>query len=106
MGLSLGPHTQSKPLINRDEYALYDAAVALQKRKKKHLKSLLNGSFLTRVDTNIILYIFRKDTITDQYTRVATCRKTEKESQLADGRGGKGVGEEQNHTTARKPGPL
>jgi hypothetical protein len=31
-------------------------------------------------------------------------RKTEKEGQLADGRGG--VREEQNHTMARKPGPL
>jgi hypothetical protein len=33
-------------------------------------------------------------------------RKTEKERQLADGRGGKGVSEEPNHTTPRKPGPL
>jgi hypothetical protein len=33
--------------------------------------------------------------------------KTEKERQLADGRGGaRGVGTEQNHTTARKPDPL
>jgi hypothetical protein len=30
----------------------------------------------------------------------ATHRKTEKERQLADGRGGRGWGEEQNHTTA------
>ncbi len=29
-----------------------------------------------------------------------------KERQLADGRSGKGVGEEPKHTTARKPGPL
>jgi hypothetical protein len=37
-----------------------------------------------------------------------THRKTEKERQLADGRGGEEVvGEEPNHTTAaRKPGPL
>jgi hypothetical protein len=28
----------------------------------------------------------------------------EKDRQLADGRGGKGVGEEPNHMTARKPG--
>jgi hypothetical protein len=26
--------------------------------------------------------------------------------ELTDGRGGEGVGEEQNHTIARKPGPL
>jgi hypothetical protein len=32
--------------------------------------------------------------------------KSDKERQLADGRGGKGVGEEPYHTTARKPGPL
>ncbi len=38
--------------------------------------------------------------------RPATLRKPEKERQLADGRGGEGVGEEPNHTTARKPGPL
>jgi hypothetical protein len=31
---------------------------------------------------------------------------TEKERQLADGRGGKGLGNKPNHTTARKPGPL
>jgi hypothetical protein len=37
----------------------------------------------------------------------ATHRKTEKERQLAEGRGGKGVhGEEPNNITARKPGPL
>jgi hypothetical protein len=36
----------------------------------------------------------------------ATLRKTEKERQLADGRGGKEVDVEPNHTTARKPGPL
>jgi hypothetical protein len=88
VGLSLGPHTQSKPLINRDEYALYDAAVALQKRKKTFKKSSKWQLFNTGIDTKIILYIFRKDTITVQYTRAATCRKTEKESQLADGRGG------------------
>jgi hypothetical protein len=33
-------------------------------------------------------------------------RKTEKERQLAEGRGGKGVGEEPNHTTARKLVPI
>jgi hypothetical protein len=38
--------------------------------------------------------------------RTTTHRKTEKEIQLADGRGGKGVGEDPNHTTARQPGPL
>jgi hypothetical protein len=38
--------------------------------------------------------------------RPATHRKTEKERQVADGRGGKRVGEEPNHATARKPGPL
>jgi hypothetical protein len=32
--------------------------------------------------------------------------KTEKERQLADGTGGRGVGRELNHTTARKPGIL
>jgi hypothetical protein len=31
----------------------------------------------------------------------ATHRKTEKERQLADGRGGKGAGEEPNHMTAK-----
>ncbi len=36
----------------------------------------------------------------------ATHRKTEKERQVADSGGGEGVGEEPNHTTARKPGPL
>jgi len=36
----------------------------------------------------------------------ATHRKTEKERQLADGIGGKGAGDEPNHATARKPGPL
>ncbi len=35
-----------------------------------------------------------------------TKRKTEKERQLAEGRGCEGVGEEPNHTIARKPGPL
>jgi hypothetical protein len=36
-----------------------------------------------------------------------TIRNTEKEKQHPDGKGEvKGVGEEQNHTTARKPGPL
>jgi hypothetical protein len=38
--------------------------------------------------------------------RPATHRKSEKERQLADRRMGEGVGEEQKHTTARKPGPL
>ncbi len=33
-------------------------------------------------------------------------RKTEKERQLAQEKGGKRVGEEPNHTTAKKPGPL
>jgi hypothetical protein len=33
-------------------------------------------------------------------------RKTEKEKQLAHGRGGEEVDENPNHTTARKPGPL
>ncbi len=45
---------------------------------------------------------------------VVTCHKarqgdtqaTEKARQLFYGRGGKGVGEEQNYTTARKPSPL
>jgi len=44
--------------------------------------------------------------ISRQSAGPATHRKTEKERQLADGRGGKGVGVEPNHTTARKPGPL
>ncbi len=35
-----------------------------------------------------------------------TQRKTEKERQLADKRGGKGVGEEPNHTIERKSDPL
>ncbi len=38
-----------------------------------------------------------------------THRKTEKERQVVDergGGGGGGVGEELNHATARKPGPL
>jgi hypothetical protein len=33
-------------------------------------------------------------------------RKTEKEKQLADGRGGKGLREEPNHTKARESDPL
>jgi hypothetical protein len=33
-------------------------------------------------------------------------RKIKKERQLSDGREGKEVGEEPNHTTARKPGHL
>jgi hypothetical protein len=33
-------------------------------------------------------------------------KETDEEIQAADGRGGKRVGEELNHTTARKPGPL
>jgi hypothetical protein len=37
--------------------------------------------------------------------RQATNRKTEKERQLSDGRGVKGVGVEPNHTHIRKPGP-
>jgi hypothetical protein len=41
-----------------------------------------------------------------QSARPETQRKTEKERQLADGRRGEGVGEEPNHTTARKPGSL
>jgi len=36
----------------------------------------------------------------------ATHMKAEKERQLVHCRGGKGVGEEPNHTTTRKPGPL
>jgi hypothetical protein len=36
----------------------------------------------------------------------ATHRKTEKERQVVDGKGGMGVGEELNHATTRKPGPL
>ncbi len=36
----------------------------------------------------------------------ATHRKTDKERLLADGRGGRGVGGEPHHTTARKPGLL
>ncbi len=40
-------------------------------------------------------------------TGPVTCRKTEKERQLADGGvGRKEVGEEPNHTNARKQGPL
>jgi hypothetical protein len=41
-----------------------------------------------------------------QQARPATHRKTEKEIQRAYGRGEEGMGEEPNHTTARKPGPL
>jgi hypothetical protein len=41
-----------------------------------------------------------------QKARPATHRNTEKERQLADGRGWRMWGEEPNHTTARKPGPL
>jgi hypothetical protein len=33
-------------------------------------------------------------------------QETEKERQLVDGKGGKRVGEEPNHKTARKLGPL
>jgi hypothetical protein len=36
----------------------------------------------------------------------STHRKTEKERQLADEDGKEGVGEESNHTSARKPGPV
>jgi hypothetical protein len=36
----------------------------------------------------------------------ATHRKTEKERQVADSRGMERAGEEPNHTTTRKPGPL
>jgi hypothetical protein len=32
--------------------------------------------------------------------------ETEKERQFADRRGGEGLEEEPNHTTARRPGPL
>jgi hypothetical protein len=38
--------------------------------------------------------------------REVTHRKTKKERQLDQGRRGKGVGKEPNHTTARKPGIL
>jgi hypothetical protein len=45
-----------------------------------------------------------------QDVRPTTHKKTEKERQLADGDGrgvgGKGMGVEPNHTTAKKPGPL
>jgi hypothetical protein len=44
--------------------------------------------------------------VTCHKARQATHRTTEKARQLSDGRGGKGVGEEQNYTTARKPSPL
>ncbi len=37
-----------------------------------------------------------------QEARPVTHKKTEKERQLVAGRGGKGVGEEPNHTTARE----
>jgi hypothetical protein len=36
----------------------------------------------------------------------ATHRKTEKEKQVTDVKGGKGMGEEPNYTTERKPGSL
>jgi hypothetical protein len=41
-------------------------------------------------------------------TNMATHKKTEKVRQVGGGRegGGKGAGEEPEHTTARKPGPL
>ncbi len=38
-------------------------------------------------------------------SRPATHGKTDKERQVADGRGGQRVGEEPNHTTARKSDP-
>ncbi len=41
-----------------------------------------------------------------KYAQPATHWKTEKETQLAAGGGGKGVGEEPNYQTSRKPGPL
>jgi hypothetical protein len=41
-----------------------------------------------------------------QLARPATHRKTEKERQLVGRRRDRGVGEEPNLTTARKPGPL
>jgi hypothetical protein len=44
--------------------------------------------------------------LTHPITPLPTDKKTEKERQLDDTRGGKGVGEEPNHTTARKPGNL
>ncbi len=53
-----------------------------------------------------ILLLVHPLPLSRQKGRPATHRKTEKERQLAHGRGGKGVGEEPNHSTARKPGPL
>jgi hypothetical protein len=44
--------------------------------------------------------------LSHQQAGPATHRTSEKERQVADGGGGKGVSEESNHTTARKPFPL
>ncbi len=44
--------------------------------------------------------------IARQKAQQATHGKIGKEKQAADRKGGKGVGEEPNHTTTRKPGPL
>jgi hypothetical protein len=48
---------------------------------------------------------FLTQPLSRQQAGPATHRKTEKERELADGRGEEG-GEEPNHTTTRKPGPL
>jgi hypothetical protein len=53
-----------------------------------------------------MLWLLPPAPLSRQKARPATHCKTEKERQLADGKGREEMGEEPNHTTASKPGLL
>jgi hypothetical protein len=60
---------------------------------------VLNDLWKTRLSRRRMIWLLSSHV--SKLDRRRTCRKTEEERQLADGK----VAEEPNHTTARKPGP-
>jgi hypothetical protein len=62
---------------------------------------VLSDLYRTRLSRRRMIWLLLPPPL--HQARPATQRKTEKETQLADGRG---MGKEPNHTTARKSGPL